>query len=332
VNATPAAAGLPAPLDVRALPGMIAAAADRITPWIRRTPLDPSPCFSELTGADVHLKLENLQHTGSFKLRGAFNRLLTLTPAERRAGVVAASSGNHGAALAFAMQRLGMRGVVFVPEGTAAPKVDAIRRAGADLRFFGRDAVESENHARAFAREHGRVYVSPYNDPEVIAGQGTCGVEIGDDLPDVDAVFVAVGGGGLISGIAAWLKSRNPGVRIVSCQPKASPVMTRSIEAGQLLDLPSEPTLSDGTAGGIEHGAITFELVRELVDEYLTVSEGEIVQAMRAFIDGHHMLLEGGAGVALAGLCAAGDRWAGRRVAVVICGGNIGRDTLRRVI
>lgn len=329
---TTGAAARPAPIDRTALPGMIAAAAARIGPWIRRTPLDSSPYFSEVTGADVHLKLENLQHTGSFKLRGAFNRLLTLDDAERRAGCVAASSGNHGAAVAYAMQRLGMRGIVFVPEGTARPKAEAIRRAGADLRFVGRDAVEAEYHARAFAAERGMRYLSPYNDPEVIAGQGTCGLEIAEDLPAVDAAFVAVGGGGLVSGVAAWLKSRNPDVTIVSCQPSASPVMTRSIEAGRLLDLPSEPTLSDGTAGGIEEGAITFELVRDLVDEYVTVSEEAIVSAMRDFIDHHHMLLEGGAGVALAALLETGRRFAGARVAAIVCGGNIGRDTLRRVI
>lgn len=329
----PAAASiLPAPLDGRALPAMVAAAAERIAPWVRWTPLDPSPYFSELAGADVHLKLENLQHTGSFKLRGAVNRLLSSSDAERRAGVVAASSGNHGAALGYAMQRLGVRGVVFVPESTPETKVDAIRRAGAELRFFGADALETENHARAFARDEGALYVSPYNDAHVVAGQGTCGFEIARDLPEIDAVFVAVGGGGLVSGVGSWLKSQNPAVTVVGCQPAASPVMTRSVEAGRILDLPSEPTLSDGTAGGIEQGAITFELVREIVDEYVTVSEEEIAAAMRAFIDAHHMLPEGAAGVALAGLLAGGERYAGKHVAVVICGGNISRETLRRVI
>lgn len=330
--AVPATAERVTPLEAGALPAMIAAAAERIAPWIRHTPLDPSPYFSEITGAEVYVKLENLQHTGSFKLRGACNRLLTLDEAQRTRGIVAASSGNHGAALAYAMQRLGMHGVIFVPEGTAQPKVVAIRRAGAELEFFGSDGVETENHARAFAHDRGLCYVSPYNDPEVIAGQGTCGREIAEDLPAVDAVFVAVGGGGLISGIAGWLEAHNPRTQIVSCQPAASAVMTHSIEAGRILDLPSAATLSDGTAGGIEEGAITFELVRALVDDYVTVSEDEIVAAMRGFIDAHHMLLEGGAGVALAGLAATGRRYAGQRVAVVICGGNIGRDTLRRII
>lgn len=327
-----AASTLPAALDSRALPEMILRAAGRIAPWTRRTPLDPSPYFSEVTGARVHLKLENLQHTGSFKLRGAVNRLLSSSDAERRAGCVAASSGNHGAALAYAMQRLGLRGIVFVPESTPTTKQDAIRRAGAELRLFGTDGLETENHARAFARDEGMVYVSPYNDPEVIAGQGTCGLEIAEDLPAIEAVFIAVGGGGLVSGVGSWLKSRNPAVRVVGCQPEASPVMTRSIEAGRILDMPSEPTLSDGTAGGIEQGAITFELCREIIDEYVTVGEEAIAAAMRAFIDTHHMLLEGAAGVALAGLLARADACAGKNVAVVICGANINRDTLGRVI
>ncbi|HET6629196.1 MAG TPA: threonine/serine dehydratase [Woeseiaceae bacterium] len=308
------------------------AAAERIAPHIRRTPLDYSPCFSERTGANVYLKLENLQHTGSFKLRGAFNKLLSLSGEQRAAGCIAASSGNHGAALAFAMSKLGVHGTIYVPEATSSVKVDAIRRAGAEVCFFGRDGLETEKHARARADEEGKTYLSPYNDAAVIAGQATCGVEIAEDLPGLDAVFIAVGGGGLVAGAGGYLKSFKPAIEVVSCQPAASAVMTRSIEAGCILDLPSEPTLSDGTAGGIEQGAITFELCRSTIDEYVLVSEAQIAEAMRAFIDGHHMLLEGAAGVALAGLLVAGDRYAGRDVAVIVCGGNISRETLRTVI
>lgn len=308
------------------------AAAERIAPHIRRTPLDHSPYFSERTGANVYLKLENLQHTGSFKLRGAFNKLLSLSDEQRAAGCIAASSGNHGAALAFAMSKLGVRGTIYVPEATSSVKVDAIRRAGAEVCFFGSDGVETENHARARADEEGKVYLSPYNDAAIIAGQATCGVEIAEDLPGIDAVFIAVGGGGLIAGVGGYLKSTRPGTKVVSCQPSASAVMTRSVEAGCILDLPSEPTLSDGTAGGIEQGAITFELCRGTIDEYVLVSEAQIADAMRAFIDGHHMLLEGAAGVALAGLLVAGDRYAGQDVAVIVCGGNISRETLKTVI
>lgn len=308
------------------------AAAERIAPYIRRTPLDHSLHFSETTGANVYLKLENLQHTGSFKLRGAFNKLLSLTDEQRAGGCIAASSGNHGAALAYAMSKLGVHGTIYVPEATSSVKVSAIRRAGAEVRFFGRDGLETENHARARAAEEGRVYLSPYNDEAIIAGQATCGVEIAEDLPGIDAVFIAVGGGGLIAGAGGYLKSVKPGMKVVSCQPSASAVMTRSIEAGCILDLSSEPTLSDGTAGGIEEGAITFELCRNTIDEYVLVSEAQIADAMRAFIDSHHMLLEGAAGVALAGLLVAGDRYAGQDVVVIVCGGNISRETLRTVI
>lgn len=314
------------------LPSDALSAAERIAPHVRRTPLDPSPWFSERTGANVYLKLENLQHTGSFKLRGAFNKLLSLDDEQRAAGCIAASSGNHGAALAYAMSKLGVSGTIFVPENTSSAKVEAIRRAGAEVCFFGSDGVETENHARAQAGEKNLLYLSPYNDDAIIAGQATCGVEIAEQLPDVDAVFIAVGGGGLIAGAGGYLKSVKPGLEVVSCQPSASAVMTRSVEAGRILDMRSEPTLSDGTAGGIEQGAITFELCRKTIDEYVLVSEAQIADAMRAFIDSHHMLLEGAAGVALAGLLVAGDRYAGQNVAVIICGGNISRDTLRTVI
>lgn len=307
-------------------------AADRIAPYIRRTPLDHSAYFSGQTGANVYFKLENLQYTGSFKLRGAFNKLLSLTDRQRAAGCVAASSGNHGAATAHAMAKLGVTGIIFVPERTSTTKVDAIRRAGADVRFFGTDGVDTEIHAREYADREGMQYLSPYNDEDVIAGQGTCGVEIFRQLPGVDAVFIAVGGGGLISGVGGYLKSVHAGTSVIACQPEASPVMTRSVAAGRILEMASDPTLSDGTAGGIEANAITFELCRGIVDDYLLVSEVEIVDAMRVFIDTHNMLLEGAAGVALAGLLAAGKQYEGKNVVAIVCGGNISRETLKRVI
>jgi threonine dehydratase len=314
------------------LPAHAVLAANRIKSYIRETPLDYSPYFSELTGANVYLKLENLQHTGSFKLRGAFNKLLTLSEEDRARGGVAASSGNHGAAIAYAMNELGVSGPIFVPEQTSSTKVDAIKRAGGDVRFFGTDGLDTETHAREYAAENGMVYLSPYNDPDVIAGQGTCGVEIAQQLNDVDAVFIAVGGGGLISGVGAFLKSVNPAMSVVSCQPAASAVMTESIKAGKIIDLPSEPTLSDGTAGGIEADAITFDICRDITDEFAVVSEEQIAEAMRGLIDAHHMLPEGAAGVALAGLLASGDKYRDKNVVVVICGGNVSRETLKKVI
>lgn len=319
-------------VSVDRLPADIALAANRIAPHVRETPLEYSPYFSEQTGAHVWLKLENLQLTGSFKLRGAFNKILSLDEEARRSGCVAASSGNHGAAVAVALQKLGVRGIVFVPEGTSTAKADAIRRAGAEIRFHGTDGLDTETFARRFASDEGMTYLSPYNDPAVIAGQGSCAVEIARQLPEIDALFAAVGGGGLIAGCAAFLKAAKPGVEIVSCQPEASAVMTESVKAGRILDLPSAPTLSDGTAGGIEAEAVTFELCRRLVDRYEVVGEAAIVDAMRQFIDAQHLLIEGAAGVAIAGLLQSAGDFRGRNVVVIICGGNIARDTLREIL
>ena len=307
-------------------------AASRIAGLVRETPLDYSPIFSAETGAEVWFKLENLQHTGSFKLRGAANRLMTLTPGQRASGCVAASSGNHGAAVAYAMAKLNISGVIFVPEQTSPTKVDAIRSYGGDVRFFGTDGLDTEIYARDYAERNGMFYVSPYNDEEVIAGQGSCGVEITAQLPDVDHVFVAIGGGGLISGVGSVLRRHRKGVRIVGCQPSASAVMTRSVEAGEILDLPSNPTLSDGTAGGIEPGAITFDLCREIVDDYVLVDEPEIATAMRLYMDSQHQLIEGAAGVAIAAMLATAVDLERRNVVILICGANISRATLRTVI
>ncbi len=314
------------------LPAKVALAANRIAPHIRETPLDDSPFFSELTGTNVFLKLENLQHTGSFKLRGAFNKLLSLSPDQRAAGCVAASSGNHGAAVAYAMSKLDTKGVIFVPVGTSTTKVEAIKRAGGEIQFFGTDGLDTEIHAREYAAENGMCYLSPYNDEDVVAGQGTCGVEIAKQLSQVDAIFIAVGGGGLISGVGSFLKSVNPSMSVVACQPALSPVMTESVKAGEILELPSQPTLSDGTAGGIEADAITFDLCRAVTDDYVVVSEDQIAAALRQFIDAHHMWPEGAAGVALAGLKLRADDYKGKNVVVIICGGNISRETLREVI
>jgi len=314
------------------LPADIVLAANRINPHIRETPLDESPYFSEITGANVYMKLENLQHTGSFKLRGAFNKVLSLTPEQRLPGCVTASSGNHGAAIAYAMKKLGVTGVIFVPEQTSSVKVDAIKRAGGDVRFFGTDGLDTETHAREYAEENEMVYLSPYNDADVIAGQGTVSVELAKQLSQIDAVFVAVGGGGLISGVGSFIKSVNPAVEVVSCQPAASAVMTESVKAGKILDLPSDPTLSDGTAGGIEAGSMTFDICRDVVGRYITVSEEQIAHDMREFIDSHHMLLEGAAGVAVAGLLEVASDYVGKNVVVIICGGNVSRDTLKKVI
>jgi threonine dehydratase len=307
-------------------------AEERIRPYIRETFLEHSPYLSGPGEANVYCKLENLQHTGSFKARGALNKVLSLSGEHSGKGVVAASTGNHGAAVAFALRKLRSHGIIFVPENAVQSKVEAIRALGAEVRTFGRDPAETEVYARKYAVENGLTYVSPYNDPQVLGGQGTIGVELERQLARTDVVFASLGGGGLISGIAGYLKSSRPGVEIIGCSPENSQVMVQSVKAGEILDLPSLPTLSDGTAGGVEPGAITFDLCRELVADYVVVSEDEIADALRLFVRTHHMLIEGAAAVAVASYLKIRHRFAGKNVVIVICGANIGLDMLKKVL
>ncbi|AWR85431.1 threonine/serine dehydratase [Meiothermus taiwanensis] len=314
-------------------PLVIRQAHARLRPHVRETPLELSLALSQTTGAEVYLKLENLQHTASFKVRGALNKLLSLSPQELQKGVVAASSGNHGAGVAFGLAKLGAQGIVFVPEGASPTKLEAIRRYGAAVRFYGQSGDDTEAYARSYAAQHGLTYISPYNDPEVIAGQGSLGVEIAQQIANPpDAVFVTVGGGGLVSGVAAYLKAVSPKVKIVGCQPENDAAMLASVRAGKIVKVEARPTLSDGSAGGLEPGAITLELCRTLVDDWVTVSEEEIRAAMRLFIETQHQLLEGAAGVALAAFLKQAARYRGQRVVVVICGANIGLSALQTVL
>jgi len=310
----------------------ITTAEKRIRPHIRETILDYSPYYSKVAGANVYFKLENLQYTGSFKVRGAMNKVLSLTPAERARGVVTASTGNHGAATAFSLGKFDASGIVFVPQDASAGKVQAIERLGAEVRYHGDDGAVTEAHARQYARDNRLTYISPYNDPQVIGGQGTIGVELAKQLDQIDMVFVALGGGGLICGIAGYLKSTQPHARIIGCSPVNSQVMIESVKAGRILDLPSLPTLSDGTAGGVEPDSITFDLCRDLVDDYEAVTEAEIKDSLRQYLQTHHMLIEGSAAVALAACVKHGDRLAGKNVVVILCGANISLETLREVL
>lgn len=316
---------------IRNTAALAAAASERVTDQIERTALVRSDAFSESMAANIYFKLESLQTTGSFKLRGATNRLMTLSEADRAKGCVAASSGNHGAAVACAMQKLGTRGVIFVPEQTSAAKTDKIKSYDGDVQYFGTDGLDTEQHAREYAAQNGMLYLSPYNDEQVIAGQGTCGIEMLEQLPDMHAVFIAVGGGGLIGGVGAVLKAHNPDIRIYGCQPGASAVMAHSVAAGEILDLPSDPTLSDGTAGGIEAGAITFELNRAVVDEWVLVDEDQIATAMRRYMTEEGQTIEGAAGVAIAAMIQRREEIAGKNVVVVVCGSNVSDETLERV-
>ena len=242
----------------------VALAEPRIRAYIRETALEPSPALSRATGAEVYLKLETAQITGSFKARGALNKLLSLSPAARAAGVVAASTGNHGLATAHALALLGIGGEIFLPASVSRAKLDALESRGARLRLIDDDPGLVETIARRTADASGRTYVSPYNDPQVIGGQGTVAVELRRQLASCDAVLAPVGGGGLIAGIAADLAGHSPGTRVIGCQPSACPIMVESVRAGRLLELPSAPSISDATVGLLEPGSITFPLCRDL--------------------------------------------------------------------
>jgi threonine dehydratase len=314
----------------------IEAAADRIAPHARRTGLERSAWLSEATGAEVWLKLEHQQRTGSFKFRGALSRLSALNEEERARGVIVASSGNHGAACALAGSLLGIPVRVFTPTYATPTKQAKIRRAGAALELVGEDCLETEGVARARAEAEGLPYISPYDDPEVLAGQGTIGLEIAADLPDVDGVIVAVGGGGLIAGIGSALKSRPhssaQNIEIVAASPARSPAVHACWEARRYVEATCLDTLSDATAGGVDPNSVTLPLCYDLVDRSLLVEEERIAPVLRALFEEEGMLVEGAAGVAVAALLDDPAPWRGRRVVIPICGGNLGLDQARQVL
>ena len=314
------------------LAACVTQAYERIRPDIHRTPIEGSDDLGRRTGAKLHFKWENEQITGSFKLRGALNKLRSLTPLERKVGVVSASTGNHGLAISHASRLEGVDLVLFLPETVTEVKRRKIEAMGVNLRFFGDDCVKTEVHARGFAGESGRIYVSPYNDVDIVAGQGTIGVEVFEDLPDVQDIVVPVGGGGLIAGIGAYAKSVNPAIRIVGVEPRTSAFMKASIEAGTLVAFAEKPTYADALAGGIEAGSITFPLCQKYVDEWVLVEEGGIVEAMAAIHEAHGRTVEGAGAVALAGFLSNPARFADRNVVCVVSGGNIDPERFRAII
>jgi threonine dehydratase len=315
-----------------AFPDDVKAAYIRSKNIIRKTPLDHSPALSNIIDGDVYLKLDNIQKTGSFKFRGAISKMTSLNEKQRKSGVVTASTGNHGAAVSLGMKILGINGSIIVPENIAPNKVENIKNLGGTVEYYGNDCLEAEQRAQEISVTTGAIYISPYNDPVIVAGQGTMGVEIDKDLSNIDTVIVAVGGGGLISGIGGYLKTVQPKVKIVGCSPKNSCVMYESLKAGTILDLPSKPTLSDGTAGGVEENSITFEICKRIISDFVLLTEDEIAAGIRNGLEDHHQLIEGSAGAAIAALMKRKTELNGKTVVIVICGGNISSNTLREVL
>jgi threonine dehydratase len=302
----------------------------RIRPYLRETPLQYSYALSKMTGSEVYLKLENIQITGSFKARGALNKILLLK--DSTAKIVTASTGNHGLGVANALSVVKKEGIIYLPKNASAAKVEAIGMRGVPVEFYGDNCEETEQYVRKLSEVNNQVYISPYNDEDVMAGQGSIGVELHRQLPDLEAVFISVGGGGLIAGIASYLKAVNPKIEIVACLPENAPVMYECIKAGKIIEVAEKPTLSDATAGGIEAGSITFEVCQQYVDTYITVSEEEIIDSMKLVMKHHHLIIEGSAGVAVASLRKEKDRYKGKKVAIIICGGNVSEAVLKRLI
>ena len=312
---------------------LILDASSRINPFIRRTALSYSEFFSKLIDGEVYFKLENQQFTGSFKSRGALNKIFTLNESGKSiSSVISASTGNHGAAVAYAARQAKIECNIYVPEGSSKAKLSNMKNYGAIINIFGSDCVEAEAKAREVSEKNQVPYVSPYNDFHIVAGQGTMGAEITSQANELDAIIISIGGGGLMAGTASFLRSVWPDIKVIGCSPSNSAIMIHSMEEGKILELESLPTLSDGTAGGVEKGSITFPICCKLVDETVLISEKEIKDAMVFYIENEHQLLEGAAGTAVAALIKMKDKLKGKKIGVVICGGNIAIDTLKQVI
>jgi threonine dehydratase len=305
-------------------------AYNNIKKHIVKTPLIHSKNLSSTSDSNVFLKLENFQHTGSFKLRGAMNKILNLP--DKSISVVAASSGNHGAAVAYSLRNLKMKGLVYVPENAVSSKVKLMKKYGVEIRYSGNDSLIAESSAISYAEENNLSFVSPYNDIDVISGQGTIGVEMINQMKDLDVVFITVGGGGLISGVGGYLKSINSNIKIIGCSPENSPVMKVSLNKGKIIEFDSLPTLSEGSAGGIERDSITYNFCEEFIDDFYLVSEEEIAENIKFFIANEKLLIEGAAAVSVAAFLKNKKLFKGMNVGIVICGGNIGNDTLKSIL
>lgn len=307
-------------------------ARNRIAPYVQHTPLRYSRFLSQLSGADVWLKLESLQPTGSFKVRGALNKLMTLSEAGKSKGVVTASAGNHGLGLAYAAEILDFAEMtIFIPETTPKAKVEKLQRYFVTLHQTGQSYEEAHQAAEAFVVQTGAQYLPAYDDVDVVMGQGTCGLEILLDLPRADVILVPTGGGGLLSGIASVAKAINPLIKIIGVQPEASPSAKLSLEQKRPIDpYDHEPTIADGLAGGF--GAIPFYLASTLVEQILLYSEADIRQAIFALIHQEQLVVEASGAIAIAPLLQSSALFEGQMVVCVLTGANIDAGLLYEIL
>ncbi|NIR47897.1 pyridoxal-phosphate dependent enzyme [candidate division KSB1 bacterium] len=305
-------------------------ARDQIKRHIYLTPLEPSPQLSHEFSAEIHFKLENWQRTGSFKLRGALNKMLSLSEEERNVGVVTASVGNHGLGVAYAAKLFGIPGKIVVPEKASPAKVKALKSYDLQLIEHGRDYDEAEEHARELEKADGLIFVHAFSDPPIIAGQGTVGLEIMEALPDVHTIVVPVGGGGLVCGVAIAVKSMNPAVNVIGVQSEASPAMVNSIRAGKVVETPIEETVADGLAGRFVT-ELTLKMVQDYVDDVVLVSEDAIKKAMKMIVESEHMLVEASAAVGVAAFLEQ-KIGATPKCAIILTGRNVDVTVLKRIL
>ena len=317
------------PLDV---PQLVLEANERCKGHLSPTPLEYSMYLSQEIEGEVWLELDSMQRTSSFKFRGALNKILSLTELELDKGVVSASTGNYALAIAEAMRIRKRRATIYVAEDLEPSRLELLRAHGLDLVIHGERAWDAEKEARRVAGEEDKIYVSPYNDPIVVGGQGTCGYEISQQLPDLDAALFACGAGGLLTGSAGWLKSHNPDVEAFGVSPENSPVMYESMRTNKMVEMETYPTLADTCAGGVDLDSITLELCRRYVEEIVLLSESEIEASIRLLFERHRLVVEGSGALAVGGLLKRRERFKGKTVVAVVCGRNIDLEVFKRII
>ena len=316
-------------LDV---PQLVREANERCQDHLLPTPLEHSMYLSDKIEGEVWLKLDSMQRTSSFKFRGAINKILSLTEAELDRGIVSASTGNYALAVAEAVRIRNRRAIIYVAKDIEPSRLGLLRSHGLDLVIHGEVAWDAEKEARRVGDEEGKIYVSPYNDPIVVGGQGTCGYEISQQLPDLDAAFLACGGGGLLTGSAGWLKSHNSDVEAFGVSPANSPVMYESMRTNKMVEMDTQPTLADTCAGGIDLDSITLDLCRRYVDEIVLLTEKEIEVSIRLLFEQHRLVTEGSGALSIGGLLKRKERFKGKKVVAVVCGRNVNLEVFKKII
>ena len=316
-------------LDV---PQLVREAYERSRKYLSPTPLEYSLYLSNLIEGEVWLKLDLMQRTASFKFRGAINKILSLTEEELDKGVVSASTGNYALAVAEAMRIRNRRATIYVARDMEDSRMDLLRSHGLDLVVHGEFAWDAEEEARRVGETEDKIYVSPYNDPMVVGGQGTCGYEISEQLPDVDAAFFACGAGGLLTGSGGWLKSFNPAIEVYGVSPANSPVMYESWRTRQMVTMDTLPTLADTCAGNVDMDTITLDLCLRHVDEIMLLTEAEIEESIRLLFEQHRLVVEGSGALGVGALLKRKEQFKGKKVVAVVCGRNIDLEVFKRIV